>query len=304
MRRKRESLASSKAGPSKPQSSTRTSLEPPADLNEPRQQSDDGFIPDGDNQPESNTAGFSSTGPWLQLFIAHKNDVNKENIRQRSPTKKPSLMNPQANARRLEWDSDGDDGEPGPSNRAPVSNNKRTREEYNQPSEDESGFQVDRRNIESRRQVAEPPAKRRSPPPRQLQRPTRLSIEIDSGSESESEGSRIRRHNARNADAVLQDSARRSLEEQVEEIGEEDDIPPPTAREVKQLAEKVSKIAKGYRTQTRILWSLRDEEALKQAIVKYGPHYSVIEAEVAFERDVDQVALKDKARNMKVAYLK
>jgi hypothetical protein len=57
-------------------------------------------------------------------------------------------------------------------------------------------------------------------------------------------------------------------------------------------------------TQKRVFWTGADEDHLVRLIEEYGTSWSVIAKLGGFQTNRDQVALKDKARNMKVSYLK
>lgn len=80
-----------------------------------------------------------------------------------------------------------------------------------------------------------------------------------------------------------------------------------TLAEVNAAAQAVSmqaRIRGLKRPQKRVPWSEADEERLVDLIGRYGCMWSLLEQKGGFEHDRGQVALKDKARNIKVDFLK
>lgn len=90
-----------------------------------------------------------------------------------------------------------------------------------------------------------------------------------------------------------------------DEVAEESSQP-----DFAEICSRAKKIAASSRStssgvQTRIPWSHNDEQLLRDGIEKYGCSWSYLSNLLrGWDRKRDQVALKDKARNMKVSYLK
>ena len=86
---------------------------------------------------------------------------------------------------------------------------------------------------------------------------------------------------------------------------DEDTVPDSTqARATAKVAVARAKVAKPPRVQTRKPWSLEDENHLVDLIENYGTSWSILLQQSDFEREETQVGLKDKARNLKVAFMK
>ncbi|RKF75503.1 putative myb dna-binding domain protein [Golovinomyces cichoracearum] len=87
----------------------------------------------------------------------------------------------------------------------------------------------------------------------------------------------------------------------------DDEAPRPTMTQISSLARQNAAQSRSASSivQTRIRWSERDEKLLVQGIEKYGCSWSCLSNIIKdFDRYHSQVALKDKARNMKVSFLK
>jgi hypothetical protein len=85
--------------------------------------------------------------------------------------------------------------------------------------------------------------------------------------------------------------------------------PTPSATQTVAAARQKSALQRqqNARTQSRTQWSDHDTELLVSMIEEVGCSWALIAKTAEFEdgkRNEDQVGLKDKARNLKVAYLK
>ena len=94
-------------------------------------------------------------------------------------------------------------------------------------------------------------------------------------------------------------------------VEDEEARPPPSQVEVYKMANaeaKARKVIQGKKPQTRRPWSEEETETLLDLICKHGTSWTQLKNEDNCNGNVlewrDQVALKDKARNMKLDYLK
>lgn len=96
--------------------------------------------------------------------------------------------------------------------------------------------------------------------------------------------------------------------EDPDEQEEEAPVPSQSYQEVKDEAKRVVALNRSMNSQSRVPWTVAECEALVELIAEHGNGYAAIsksdEAQEAIqERHRDQVALKDKARNIKMDYL-
>lgn len=242
---------------------------------------------------------FRSTQEYVASWEKHNLDKNKENRplpagHQSNPGKR-SLLDRQKDTDRSGYDLEYI---------SPSSSRKRPRRERSEESQD-SGFQDDNRLPDPERRSAAPVARLRSPiesppsPPEMVRR------------QPSDEGvPRLVRQNRRRAEAALRVSARRAADGEYWEVtGEEEDhasqIRAPTFREVNAHAKyAVARITQKSRTtQKRIPWSEADTDKFIKLIGEHGCSWADLHRRGEFGHR-DQVALKDKARNLKVAFLK
>ena len=277
---------------------SRTQAEGPANAAEElRQASDDFQLIDEENDEPV----IHSTADYLHTWNAHSRDANKENRplpeqEQRKDGKR--FLDRQANARKVQWGSQ--DSQESQESTAGPSKRKHAPAESDDDSQDE-GFQADQRNPNLNRRVAPPAGRRISPPPFRQPSPKRVRVQ------EEDEAAVAARMRRQRDEANLQASARREAsEEEFDDDEEEEEQPRPSAMEVSTLAKRETALAKQrtVRTQKRTAWSLEDTELLQDRIEELGCSWSAIHQAGGFETERDQVSLKDKARNMKVAFLK
>jgi hypothetical protein len=112
----------------------------------------------------------------------------------------------------------------------------------------------------------------------------------------------VRRDHER-PEAAPQASARRKPAD--EDESSEEERPPPFSQ-ISIAARNTAAIARlpTHRTQKRTPWSEHDTNILIRGIQRYGCSWSTLTKLLEFEVERDQGALKDKARNLKVAYLR
>ena len=252
----------------------------------------------------------------MAISNAHEKEKNKENLDQRmesaSGRPKPrAFIDPQESAERVTWD------ESQPSNKQKKSSQKRKQgaqptveeAEMSDPSEDES-FQQNNRtaHISERRDMAPTATRRTAAPARKLSsrpaRPARLSTPPDeedeeSGQEDDDITRQIRRevelHN-RGTPAGSQPPSRSQAQ-----IAEQQ-------RRINQLAKNQVRARAATKVQTRRSWSDEETSTLIEYIMEHGTSYAFIKKLDESDQNVlegrDQIALKDKARNIKTDYLK
>ena len=286
--------ANSQGAPSRPQPRSRKASSVPVPVpaqedTEPVQQNDEDYQPmiddDLDNRPRS-TAEY--TAAWNE----NSKEKNKENHK---PTvTKRRLIDRQPNAQKVVW-SESQDGlaRPSPGKRT------RAESEHSDESEDQ-GFQEDQRRIDPGRRAIAPPGPRFSPvqetsPPSKRQR---VQHEMSPRVESSRAGAQ-RRPEREEPDKMR---SRTSDDSETESDGE---TPPPTASDLSTAARYATAKAKGVQVpKGRRPWSDRDSNLLIRRIERYGCAWATIYQMGKWDVQRDQVALKDRARNMKVNMLK
>jgi hypothetical protein len=298
-------------GSSQAKSSKHTRDVSPQDFDDIRPDGDDGY----EEQPRS-------AEEYAQAWAGYSNERNKEN----RPAPKRRLLDPQPGARQMRWeDSQNDEAGP-PTNKRkyqePVeegneeeeAEEERREEGEDEISEDEisedEGFQQDHRVPDPTRRLAAPAARRQSPVQDVPSPSKRQQIERPRGNSDR--GAAHRRQ--QRAESTAQVSARREVgnadEDEDEDEDEEDypeDYPPPTfpqASIVAKMNDAHARSRMNREPQKRVTWSEADSNRLIDGIEQFGCSWSLIAKNVNFDHPRDQVALKDRARNMKVTYLK
>lgn len=252
-----------------------------------------------DTGSESDEQLPQSTAQALAAWDMHNADKNKENRpvpgRGKAPASKPSMFDPQPNATRLEWEEYDSQNVGGPSKRKRDSPGE---EEESEESED-GGFESDHRTHNVDRRQQQPMIRQRSPAPvgqRSAKKP-RLSPPVDEATDAE-QRNRVR------AEAVLQRNARGATEEVHDE-----EVSLLTQARIEAITATQRAKQRNPQPKTRTPWSVRDEQHLVDLIGEHGCSWSLLQKFGEFEREVPdgqvgQVALKDKARNLKMMYLK
>lgn len=255
------------------------------------------------------------TAEYVASYSKHSNEKNKENRpisgRGNPPTiKKPSLMDPHPDAVRHRWESQHEESSEqqpvGPSKRKrPTRDDEIEENEENQESEeseDQGFFETDDRLHGSKRRVTQQTAPQRDPGPvRHPHAKKKRAVSHDEESATESE-----RRNRAKPESILQSSARGQPAD-LEDDEDSSDDEPPNSTQVGLAAMTATHRAKrpNRQTQTRSLWSQNDSDQLVDLIENYGCSWAEIQKIAEFERgEVGQVALKDRARNLKVNFLK
>ena len=235
----------------------------------------------GTSQPEP-------TQEYVDYWKAVEKEKNKENRPlddSAQPPAKRRYVDPQPNAHRVEWDDDSQEAESA-----------------------DLDFEQDRR-------VPDPTRRRRPPPgpPAKRHRAHSISLDEDEAA-SRSSQERVEEQlqtQKRREEAKRRAASRERRAVQVEDEGElyeeedqEEAKIPFSQISIDARVETIKAKMPTARTQRRTPWSAADQERLIDLIVEYGCSWSFIQKRGGFEVDRDQVALKDKARNMKVAFIK
>ncbi|KAL3426069.1 hypothetical protein PVAG01_02860 [Phlyctema vagabunda] len=253
-------------------------------------------------QPNNSQAGFTSKGKvhnnaereifdddeidsqdpepeYIQKVVSSWNDHSREKNKENRPlpsqskkTKRPVGKQPNtARDQRSQSPSDDD------ASRSFVSPSGLSEHEDDEESEDQ-GFEQDQRPMDISRRTA----------PR--------NSNIDSGPSSHGTQKRAR-------------TSTLDAEERPRKMARREASPPPpsTYREVISTARMEgarAKMASFSASQRRVPWSEADTSLLVEAIGQWGCAWAHIRDNVEFEHYRDNIALKDKARNMKVAFLR
>ncbi len=278
-------------------------VKPQRDVDEHwRPQGDDDEIGDDESHAAETTEAMEAKR-LISLSDAFEKEKNKENLGQPKEmvVEKPkprAFVDPQPSAVRVTWDDSQSANE---QSSAIAKKGKRAEpaaedEEMSDPSEDESFQHNDRAvDVNRRRNVA--PARQI---PSRLTKKTRSTPPAD---ESENEDT--------------QDLLRRQLEREVEQYNRSPRSAPPSnsqarvaqeQKRINQLAKMKVRARNAGKVQRRQAWSEEETSALIEYIMEYGTSYALIKEldneDQKILVDRDQVALKDKARNIKTDYIK
>ncbi|KAG4439771.1 hypothetical protein IFR05_004739 [Cadophora sp. M221] len=260
---------------------------------DPRQEFDEDMVDYGDDNSDERPR---PTAEYTAAWNENSKEKNKENHK---PVAKPvaRLIDRQPNAQKVVWDESQDTiTSPSPTTRT------RAESEQSDESEDE-GYQEDQRVIDPNRRAIAPPGPRLSPvedsqPPRKRQRVSQR--EVNPRIESSRAGPQKRPERADSDQASSE-----ILDDSDSDTDLEDDAPAPTATEVSVAARYATARAKGVQApKGRTPWSDRDSKLLERRIEKYGCAWSKIFQLGKWDFPRSQVALKDRARTMKVNMLK
>lgn len=323
---RRENAASSSSNP-RPENSPLPSVQR-AKASESRSEAEDDWRPHSADEEEDDPSQRAEAKRVKEAKLAteakrivaisnaYEREKKKEKLDQRKETasgklKARAFIDRQESAERVTWDDSQQSNQQKSSRQkgkkraqAPVEE-----EEMSDPSEDESFQQNngpldvrERRNIAptAQRRTAEPA---RKPSPRPAQ-PTRPSSPPDDDEDDEVQidedvGRQIRegvdRHN-RGTPAQSQPPSRSQAQ-----IAEQQ-------KRINQLAKNQVRARVPPKVQTRRPWSDEETSALIEYIMEHGTSYAYIKDLDRKDQNVlegrDQVALKDKARNIKTDYLK
>ncbi len=311
-------LAGSSAQPSTPQTQRLNAIErasaPAKITDEMREAVDDDFRPIEDyDEPEENQG--RSTQELLKIHaegVAYMNKENRPVRNQRDSPVRPkrSVFDKQPNAERVAWSPPGDDPEPSQRKRrrgVVVQEDNDGEDEDDGLSED-GGFQNDERDIDPSRRNARKAAQQAS---------KRVRYADNSDEREDSQQVRRGEEERLQASAMASDEGQESAppsQRNPESGAEGDSTPEPTPAPFSQISEAArtqSAVARARaiapKIQKRVPWSDRETERLIELIEQYGCKWSIILQEGkrrgVFAEHRDQVALKDKARNIKVSYL-
>lgn len=255
-------------------------------------QADDHETNAGEHQASPSRPPVSSSAGNVLQMVQRARKINKENLRtQASAEPRRHFTDRQANAQRVQWD-DTQISQAANEGTIASSSAKRARtdeidDDY-EVSEDE-GFQQDSRPVDiARRGSRAPPAKRRAfvqvpfvpashrpIPAHDSQRSARGSVAVDSGC-SDDEPARSRSKSLARRYEIINSTA------------------------------KAVVVAQNFREpRERHAWTEDEKAALIEGVEEYGCRWALIKSEYGnyLERRT-QVDLKDKARNMKMDYIK
>lgn len=221
----------------------------------------------------------------LPLIVHNPVETTKRNFRDRQP-----------NAQKAQWDTQEVDGELSPGQ-------KRTREETEDT--DDEAFQSDERIPDaSRREFASVPRELQTVTASWAQRPSKSRyVREDSQNRQAMEevlGSNLVSERKADEDDYMPNKTDSGSEEDIE-LEHKENLFAKLERE----ANVVVIPNRTYAGQTRVPWSEADTQLLIRRIGEYNCKWSEIANNTeGFEKQRDQVALKDKARNIKVKYLR
>ena len=232
-----------------------------------------------------------SSQDYVAILDKFNRDKNKENW--------PSPHHPQASAGKQSMPDRQKSASHDPHYSSTSSSNKRQRHGESEDGQDE-GFQADRRAPNPLRRTAAPvpqhhPSIQRAQSPPQM---IRSELRDDRSAEAG-------RHNV---EQLLTGDDNWVEEEEEEDEDEDEDnassVPAPQYAEITTAARFAVDHGERRPTQQRTPWSDADSERLRDLIGELGTSWVNIDKQGDFEVQRGQVALKDRARNMKVMYLR
>lgn len=260
-------------------------------------QQEDDWRPQVDDEDELLVDSEEDHYANAALALKRRNDAesNKENIaeaiepqREAQPQRgQRRLIDPQANAVQISWDSQDSIAD----------------KQVEDVSEDE-GFQeqILPRNAALRR-ITNPPMKRPATGPAKAPGRSPKKVRLQEPGDSRNQASA----NARNEEPPAPSRSQTVIQD------DDDDRPAPTQMDEYKAANAAAKERKAFQlkpTQIRTPWTEEETERLIALIVKHGASWKSLKQEDkiweggALLEKRDQVALKDKARNIKMDYLK
>lgn len=279
---------------------SRTPVAGPLELTEESRQAPEDYRPMEDDNEEAFVPASTvrSSAYYLSRWDAYARDKNKENRPLPAQEKgKKRFIDQQANAQKVRWSSQDSQESEGTA----AGRSKRRRAQVEPDDDDNSqdeGFEADQRNPNPNLRAP----RRVSPAPVRGPSPKRARVQEDGAA------ARAARRRQQREEAALQANARREASD--EEFEEEDEIEDATSRtaatQVLSTARRETAISKQStaQPQNRTPWSPEDTEHLIDLIEDMGCSWAVIHKAGGFQVERDQVAIKDKARNLKVAFLK
>ena len=223
---------------------------------------------------------------YLDIHKRLSKEKNKENIGTKAERPR-KLIDRQPGAHKVQWDEDSQ------ASKAKQASRKRAADD----SDDGDDFQQDQTVPSSSRRRAAPNAQPRDIV-RESQSPRKRVKGFQSPDNSSSE------EQAEDNSGI--GSSRIQGQRQGESHASDDEEPRPDPSQAAEVARHRTFLASQVNRlpQRRVAWSQYDEEHLLDLIIAHGCSWSHIEKIAEFEYPRDQVALKDKARNMKVKFLK
>lgn len=291
----------------------------------------DGFISSVDPHRAPRSTQERTTKALVGEFFESENEKNKENrpimYRGNMSPPKRRFIDPQENAQRVSWT----ETEETQQEDRPRESQKRSRQEFedvavvehdDSDEDGEDAYEQDDRTADPSRRKRVPEVVGIDAQHVQSNEPSSKRIHAQSREEQIAERRRQYNESVQAAvdeglpdeallDAELQASARAGADDD-EDNPDDEAVPSSTAhtyQDVKSHSKDITKVQSATTNRKmprkRKPWSSDEEEALIHYIGLYGSQWSHIftEAHKHFPTR-DQVALKDKARNMKVDYLK
>lgn len=233
----------------------------------------------------------SNATPDLRKITGRWNGVEKEkNKENNKPTKKRNFLDAQAGAKKVDFDDDDEDDAEIPDKRS-QNQRKRSQEEAGIGDDDDGMFvpQGAESNVSEDEGFEEDQ--------REENRSRRSGKVVTSPKKPRLDFDQVPKRRPRQNDRAEEDQAEKIVP-----------VPSQAYREINTQAKKQVAQNKSLTSQTRVPWTPAECEALVDLISEYGNGFAQISKQAAeddliSERHREQVALKDKARNMKVDYL-
>ena len=208
----------------------------------------------------------------IQVHKAKSNERNKEN---RQPTERKRLVDRQAGAHRIEFTEDDSQATPARSTQKRPVIEKDSSE--SDSDSDSDSYEED---------VREDPVRQN---PRPQKRTKTVAQELDEVAQA------MQRNTERNRHDELRASGR---------ADEDEEAPRSTYAEVNQRSKESARRFAPPSTQQRVFWTDVECEQLIELIAEHGSNWATIALKGSFHHNRGQVGLKDKARNMKVDFLR
>ena len=267
------------------------------------------LLDDGDERIVTDSVDGRALSTW-QNYIRDVADVENTPPSTR-PNNKPRLryIDEQPNAKKAEWSSQGSEQ----SQQTSMGSQKRKQllETHDDSDSHDEGFQADRRDVDLNRRIAAPrvPAgwESSAAPPRRSPKRARVEEEPalqDDDQENERAFQTIQARQREQRPQLQSVSRLTAAKNPFDE--DEEYAPPLSATQIAAIARSASSTARrrAAKAQSRTFWSETDTEQFIDLIKEVGCSWSDIAKVAEFEVERGQVALKDKARNLKVQFLK
>lgn len=250
-------------------------------------------IPPTVDNPESM---IRSSQDYVNAVNKYTREGNKEN--------RPSQERPQVSSSKQSVPDRQMGATPNPGQASAPPSNKRPRPDMDEELQDDD-FQEDDRVPDPRRRKSAPVPTYRRPMQMESSPPEMIRYDPSDDHLAQAKLQRKEQFNIPPQRGSVT-GVDNEIEEEEEDVGDDgaSSVMAPSFQEVAIAARLAVMQSSQHQTQRRTFWTAKDEDHLANLIEEHGTSWAMLERIGGFETPRNQVALKDKARNMKVAFLK